>query len=84
MNPVRILIGIKNVSRCSDEEEAQWESMQVFLFTTVRQKFQCAVLTVCTIPMSRRTQSSQEEGTMKDSSDGTSTCEICQVAMLDE
>ena len=44
MNPVRVVaimirIGIKNVSRRSDEEEAQWESMQVFLFTTVSRKF---------------------------------------------
>ena len=39
-------------------EEAQREAMLVCLFTTVWQKFQYAVLTVCTIPMSRRLQSS--------------------------
>ena len=59
MNPGRIpdimiLIGTKNVSRRSYEEEAQWDSMMVCLFTAIWQKFQCAVLTVCTIPMSKR------------------------------
>ena len=62
MNPGRIvvimiLIGTNNVSRSSDAEEAQWESMLVCLFNTVWQKFHCAALTVCTIPMSTRTQS---------------------------
>ena len=33
-----------------------WESMLVCLFTTVWQKFHCALLTVCTIPISTRTQ----------------------------
>ena len=60
MNPGRIpiiliLIGSNNVSRGSDEEEAQWESMMVCLFTTLWQKFKCAVLTVCTVPMSTET-----------------------------
>ena len=60
MNPGRIpdimiLIGTNNVSRGSDEEEAQWESMMVCLFTTLWQKFKSAVLTVCTVPMSTRT-----------------------------
>ena len=50
-----ILIGVNNVSRGSDEEEAQWESMMVCLFTTHWQKFNCAVLTVCTVPMSTKT-----------------------------
>ena len=65
MNPGRIpntmiLIGTNNdnVTRGSDEEEAQWESMMVCLFTTLRQKFKCAVLTVCTVPMSMRTLTS--------------------------
>ena len=62
MNPGRfpdimILIGTTNFSRSLDEEEAQWESMMVYLFTTIWQTFQCAVLTVCTIPMSKRTLS---------------------------
>ena len=40
MNPGRIpktmiLIGTNNVSRGSDEEEAQWESMMVCIFTTL-------------------------------------------------
>ena len=63
MNPGRfpiimILIGTTNVSRGSDEEEAQWESMMVCLLTTLCQKFNCAVLTVwtvCTVPLSTRT-----------------------------
>ena len=60
MNPGRItnimiLIGTNNVSRGSDEEEALWESMMVCLFTTLWHKFKCAVLTVCTIPMSTKT-----------------------------
>ena len=59
MNPGRIpnviiLVGTKNISRSSDEEEALWESMMVFLFTTLWQKFNCAVLTVCTVPMNAR------------------------------
>ena len=63
MNPGRIpnimiLIGTKNVSRGSDEEEAQWESMMVCLFTTLWQKFKCAVLTVCTVPMCTKTLTS--------------------------
>ena len=63
MNPGRIpniliLIGTNNVSRGSDEEEAQWESMMVCLFTTLLQKFKCAVLTVCTVPMSTETLTS--------------------------
>ena len=60
MNPGRIrnimiLIGTNNVSRGSDEEEAQWESMMMCLFTTLWHKFKCAVLTVCTVPMSTKT-----------------------------
>ena len=59
MNPgrtpnVTILVGTNNISRSSDEEEALWESMMVCLFTTP-QKFNCAVLTVCTVPMNTRT-----------------------------
>ena len=59
MNPVGIpklviLVGTNNVSRGSDEENAaQWESMMVCLFTILWQKFKCAVLTVCTVLMSR-------------------------------
>ena len=48
---VMILVGTSNISRGSDEEAALWESMMVCLFTTLRQKFNCAVLTVCTPPM---------------------------------
>ena len=60
MNPGRIpnimiLIGTNNVSRGSDEAEALWESMMVCLFTTLWHKFKCAVLTVCTVPMSTKT-----------------------------
>ena len=63
MNPGRIpnimiLIETNNVSRRSDEEEAQCESMMVCLFTSLWQKFKCAVLTVCTVPMSTRTLTS--------------------------
>ena len=59
MNPgripsVMIQIGTNNISRSSDEEEALWESMMVCLFTTLWQKFNCAVLTVCTVPMNAR------------------------------
>ena len=59
MNPVRmpnvmILVGTNNISRSSDEEEALWESMMVCLLTTLWQKFICAVLTVCTVPMNAR------------------------------
>ena len=52
---IMILIGTNNVSRGSDEEEARWESMMVCLFTTLWQKLSCAVLTVCTVPMSTKT-----------------------------
>ena len=60
MNPgiipnVMILVGTNNISRSSDEEEALWDSMMVCLFTTLWQKFNCAVLTVCTVPMNTRT-----------------------------
>ena len=60
MNPgripnVMILVGTNNISRSSDEEEALWESMMVCLLTTLWQKFNCAVLTVCTVPMNTRT-----------------------------
>ena len=63
MNPGRIpnimiLVGTNNVYRSSDEAEAQWESMRMCLFTTLWQKFKCAVLTVCTVPMSTRTLTS--------------------------
>ena len=59
MNPgripnVMILVGTNNISRSSGEEEALWESMMVCLFTTLWQKFHCAVLTVCTVPMNAR------------------------------
>ena len=59
MNPgripnVMILVGTNNISRSSDEEEALWESMMVCLFTTLWQKFNCAALTVCTVPMNAR------------------------------
>ena len=59
MNPgripnVMIPVGTNNISRSSDEEEALWESMMVCLFTTLWQKFNCAVLTVCTVPMNTR------------------------------
>ena len=60
MNPgripnVMILVGTNNISRSSDEEEAQWEAVMVCLFTTLWQRFNCAVLTVCTVPMSTKT-----------------------------
>ena len=53
MNPgkipnVMILVGTNDISRGSDEQEALWEAMMVCLFTTLWQKFSCAVLTVCT------------------------------------
>ena len=59
MNPgripsVMILVGTNDISKGSDEQEAQWESMMVCLFTTLWQKFSCAVLTVCTVPMNAR------------------------------
>ena len=59
MNPgripnVMILVGTNDISRASDEQEALWESMMVCLFTTLWQKFNCAVLTVCTVPMNAR------------------------------
>ena len=59
MNPGRIpsvliQVGTNNISISSDEEEALWESMMVCLFTTLWQKFNCAVLTVCTVPMNAR------------------------------
>ena len=59
MNPrripnVMILVGTNNISRSSDEEEALWESMMLCLFTTLWQKFNCAVLTACTVPMNAR------------------------------
>ena len=59
MNPGRIpnvmsLVGTNNISRGSDEEEALWESMILCLFTTLWQKFNCAVLTVCTVPRNTR------------------------------
>ena len=59
MNPgripnVMILAGTNDISRGSDEQEALWESMMVCLFTTLWQKFNCAVLTVCTVPMNAR------------------------------
>ena len=59
MNPgripnVMILVRTNKISRSSDEEEALWESMMVCLFTTLWQKFNCAVLTVCTVPMNAR------------------------------
>ena len=59
MNPgkipnVMILVGTNDISRGSDEQEALWESMMVCLFTTLWQKFNCAVLTVCTVPMNAR------------------------------
>ena len=59
MNPARIpnvmiLVGRNDISRGSDEREALWESMMVCLFTTLWQKFNCAVLTVCTVPMNTR------------------------------
>ena len=38
-----ILVGTNNISRSSDEEEVLWESLMVFLFTTLWQKFNCAV-----------------------------------------
>ena len=43
-----------DISRGSDEQEALWESMMVCLFTTLWQKFNCAVLSVCTVPMNTR------------------------------
>ena len=60
MNPgripnVMILVGTNNISRSSDEEEALWKSMMVCLFTTLWQKLNCAVLTVCIRPMNTRT-----------------------------
>ena len=51
---VMILVGTNNISRSSDDEEALWESMIMCLFTTLWQKFNCAVLTVCTVPMNAR------------------------------
>ena len=55
---IMILVGTNNVSRGSDEEVAQWESMMFCLFSTLWRKFTCAVLTVCTVPMSTKTLTS--------------------------
>ena len=60
MNPGRIsnviiLVLTNNVSRSLDEEVAQWETMMVCLFTTLWQRFNCALPTVCTVPMSTKT-----------------------------
>ena len=52
---VMILFGTNNISRGSNEEEALWKSMMVCLFTTLWQKFNCAVLTICNVPMNTRT-----------------------------
>ena len=41
---VMILVGTNNISRSSDEEEALWAVL----------KFNCAVLTVCTVPISTK------------------------------
>ena len=65
MNPrripnVMILVGTNDISRGSDEQEALWESMMVCLFTTLWQKFNCAVLTVCTVPMNTRSLTAAE------------------------
>ena len=62
MNPgsivdLMILIGTNKVSRCSGSEEGQWEAKIVCLRTSLWQKCQCTVLTVCTIPMNIRKQS---------------------------
>ena len=59
MNPgripnVMILVGTNDISGGSDEQDALWESMTVCLFTTLWQKFNCAVLTVCTVPKNTR------------------------------
>ena len=51
---VMILVGTNNISRSADEEEALWESMMVCLFTTLWQKFNCAIMTVGTVPMSTK------------------------------
>ena len=66
MNPgkipnVMILVGTNDISRGSDEQEALWESMMVCLFTTLWQKFSCAVLTVCTVPMNEKPDSIRKE-----------------------
>ena len=66
MNPgripnVTILVGTNNISRSSNEEEALWESMRVCLFTTFWQKFNCAVLTVCAVPMNTRTRCEKDQ-----------------------
>ena len=52
---IMVLIGTNNVSIGSDEDEALWESMMVCLFNTLWHKFKCAVLTLCTVPMSTKT-----------------------------
>ena len=59
MNPgtipnVMILVGTNNISRSSDEEAALWESMMVCLFSTLWQRFNYAVLNVCTVAMSTK------------------------------
>ena len=59
MNPgiipnVMVLVGTNSITRSYDEEEALWESMMMCLFTTLWQRFNCAVLTVCTVPMSTK------------------------------
>ena len=54
---VMILVGTNNVSRSSVEEEAQMgvdDGVPIY-YTTLWVKFKCAVLTVCTVPMSTKT-----------------------------
>ena len=74
MNPgripsVMIQVGTNNISRSSDEEEALWESMMVCLSTALWQKFSCAALTVCTVPMNARSLTAagrrQNEGVVR-------------------
>ena len=59
MNPgripnVMILVGTNDISKGSDEQEALWESTMVCLLTTLWQKVNYPVLTVCTVPMNTR------------------------------
>ena len=70
MNPRRIpnviiLVGTYNISRGLDEQEALWESMMVCLFTTLWQKYNCAVLNVCTVPMNTRSLRRHNEGVVR-------------------
>ena len=89
MNPGRIvdimiLMGTNNASKSSDAENSLRVNAGVPVYHSVAKNFSVRYRPFAPYRWAREHNRPQEEDTMNESLDGTTSCEIWQAAMLDE